>query len=258
MEHLATIYIPEAGNLPAPPPGGGQPSLGEAWTRFHQDAGPAIRGGEALMPTVTAVTVRHGAGSGYGDDAEAPLVTDGPFAEATEVVGGYYVFDTAARADAEALAAGIPALAAPGAAVEVQPLVMSWAPEVPPAARPGDARYLALGYRPADGAFDPGSEAFQEAGRRHEQFRLKHADALLAGAAVDAGAAVTTVRRPDGVATTTDGPAAAADHVIAGFYLLQAPSPDAARALALDIPSLPGGAVELRPVVQFADRDDWA
>lgn len=255
MEHLATIYIPETAGVPAPPPGSGKPSLGDVWTRFHQDAGSAIRGGEALMPTVTAITVRHGAGSGQGDDAEAPLVTDGPFAEATEVVGGYYVFDTADRAGAEALAAGIPALAAPGAAVEVQPLVMSWTPEVAPATRPGDTPYLALSYRPATAAFDLGSEAFQEAGRRHEQFRLKHADALLAGAAVDPGAAVTTVRCPDGRAVTSDGPAFARDDVIAGFYLLQAPSPADARALALDIPSLPGGAVELRPVVEFADRD---
>ena len=43
--------------------------------------------GEALQPTATATSVRSG-----GDGGE-PLVTDGPFAETKEQLGGYYVLD---------------------------------------------------------------------------------------------------------------------------------------------------------------------
>jgi hypothetical protein len=45
----------------------------------------ATPGGEALQPTATATSVR--------DDNGSPLVTDGPFAETREQLGGYYVLD---------------------------------------------------------------------------------------------------------------------------------------------------------------------
>ena len=41
--------------------------------------------GEALQPTSTATTVRDGEGK--------PIVTDGPFAETKEQLGGYYLLD---------------------------------------------------------------------------------------------------------------------------------------------------------------------
>jgi hypothetical protein len=62
--------------------------------------------GEAL--TGDAATVRP------GDD---PFVTDGPFAETKEGVGGFYVVDCASRDEAIELAALIPQ--SPGVAVEV-------------------------------------------------------------------------------------------------------------------------------------------
>ena len=45
----------------------------------------AASAGEALQPTTTATTVR--------DDGGKPIVTDGPFAETKEQLGGYYVLD---------------------------------------------------------------------------------------------------------------------------------------------------------------------
>lgn len=44
-----------------------------------------LHGAEPLQPTMTATTVRHQAGK--------PLVTDGPFAETKEQLGGYYIID---------------------------------------------------------------------------------------------------------------------------------------------------------------------
>jgi hypothetical protein len=62
--------------------------------------------GEALSGD--AVTVRPG---------EKPLVTDGPFTETKEAVGGLYVVDCVSRDEAIALAGRVPR--SPGIAVEV-------------------------------------------------------------------------------------------------------------------------------------------
>ena len=64
--------------------------------------------GEALAGTDTAAVVRPG---------RRPLVTDGPFAETKEAVGGFYVVEAASRAEAVELAGRVPA--SPGVAVEV-------------------------------------------------------------------------------------------------------------------------------------------
>src|SRR5689334_19497246 len=66
-----------------------------------------------LQPVATAATVRVRDGR--------PLVTDGPFAETTEQLGGYYVLDLTDLDEALAVAARLPP-AAKGT-VEVRPLV---------------------------------------------------------------------------------------------------------------------------------------
>jgi len=66
--------------------------------------------GEAL--TGEAAVVRPG---------ERPFVTDGPFAETKEGVGGFYVVDCASRDEAIELAARVPQ--SPGVAVEVLSIV---------------------------------------------------------------------------------------------------------------------------------------
>jgi hypothetical protein len=68
------------------------------------------RGAHVLGDALTgeAVTVRPG---------ERPIVTDGPFAETKEAVGGFYVVDCANREEAIELAGSVPR--SPGVAVEV-------------------------------------------------------------------------------------------------------------------------------------------
>jgi hypothetical protein len=68
--------------------------------------------GEALEDAASAFVVRPGA---------KPIVTDGPFAETKEAVGGFYVVDVPDRAEAIRLAGKIPL--SPGVAVEVLPIV---------------------------------------------------------------------------------------------------------------------------------------
>jgi hypothetical protein len=83
-----------------------------AIVREHMAYADMLRGrgvhvlGEALNGD--AATVRPG---------EGPFVTDGPFAETKEGVGGFYVVDCASRDEAIELAGLIPQ--SPGVAVEV-------------------------------------------------------------------------------------------------------------------------------------------
>ena len=69
-------------------------------------------GGEALEAPETAVVVRPGS---------TPIVTDGPFAETKEAIGGFYLVDCASREEAIELAGKVPV--SPGVAVEVLPCV---------------------------------------------------------------------------------------------------------------------------------------
>jgi hypothetical protein len=73
-------------------------------------SGATILGGEALMPPAAARTVRT-------DGAER-IVTDGPFAEVKEHLGGYYLIETASFDAAIELAKKCPE-----AIVEVRPIV---------------------------------------------------------------------------------------------------------------------------------------
>ena len=60
-----------------------------------------ILGGNALQPTVTATTVRP-------DQGERFIITDAPFAETKEALGGYYLIDVANLDDALAVAKQVP------------------------------------------------------------------------------------------------------------------------------------------------------
>jgi hypothetical protein len=57
-----------------------------------------------------------------------PVVTDGPYLEAKEFMGGYYVVDCASRERALELAAMIPDAHLDGLGIEVRPIVFSAGP----------------------------------------------------------------------------------------------------------------------------------
>jgi hypothetical protein len=62
----------------------------------------AVRGGAALQPTTTATSIRP-------DDAGNFTVTDGPFVETKEALGGYYLVEAADLDEAVAIAKQVPA-----------------------------------------------------------------------------------------------------------------------------------------------------
>jgi hypothetical protein len=83
----------------------------EYWA-FRDD--PRCVGGAHLQPAETATTVRHGRAEN--------LIVDGPFADAKEVLGGYFVFEAADLDEVLEIAERVPAVRL-GGAVEVRPLV---------------------------------------------------------------------------------------------------------------------------------------
>lgn len=79
---------------------------------FGTTRGSAILGGNALQPTSTATTVVT--------DADGTVqVSDGPYVETKEVLGGYYLLEAADLDAAVEIAKEIPA---PFGAVEVRPV----------------------------------------------------------------------------------------------------------------------------------------
>ena len=83
-----------------------------AHTAFSERHRDALRGGSALQPQATATTIR-------GWNSGTPTVTDGPFAETKEALGGFYMVDAADLDEALAIAREVPA---PFGGVEVRPV----------------------------------------------------------------------------------------------------------------------------------------
>jgi hypothetical protein len=81
----------------------------ERFATMLQERG-AIRGGNELAAASTATTVRH-----HGDEVG---VTEGPYAEAAEQLGGYYVIEAADLDAAIAFAKQLPE-----GVVEIRPIV---------------------------------------------------------------------------------------------------------------------------------------
>ena len=126
MHYFALLLGPEATSPPSPEAMAAEMAEYQA---FHAKAGPAIRGGDALTPSLTGTRITGG--------PDSPTITDGPFAESAEVAGGYYVFEAENLDEALALARDIPAAKYGG--VEIWPIV-----EFFPPSRPVGASWLAL------------------------------------------------------------------------------------------------------------------
>jgi hypothetical protein len=86
----------------------------EPWERFGRQATEAgvLVAGEGLMPSASATTLQIRPG-------QEPLVSDGPFAETKEQVGGFYVLDCRDLDDALAWGRRIPLQ---GGSIEVRPV----------------------------------------------------------------------------------------------------------------------------------------
>jgi len=113
MKFMATIYEDEQGYATASE--AGLARVIDAYNAFGEEAGAAgvLIGGHALQPTPTGRTIRV-------RDGER-LVTDGPFAETKEQLGGYYLLECKDLDEAVEWAAKIPG--ARSGSVEVRPIM---------------------------------------------------------------------------------------------------------------------------------------
>lgn len=112
MRYLALIYGPEPTGPPDPAEGEQMMAEYGAYTEMVQQRG-AFLGGEALQPSSTATTVRARDGK--------VAITDGPFAETKEQLGGYYLLECPDLDQAVELAGKIPG--ARYGAIEVRPIM---------------------------------------------------------------------------------------------------------------------------------------
>jgi hypothetical protein len=110
-EYLVLIYEDEAGYA-----SGDEKLFGEvmeAHQKFGTDNAKALKGGNALQGTSTATSIRS-------DGAGGMTVTDGPFVESKEVLGGYYLIEADDLDAAIAIAKQTPARFG---GVEVRPIM---------------------------------------------------------------------------------------------------------------------------------------
>jgi hypothetical protein len=93
-----------------------QEELGEGHRAFRAAAGSKVLGGEELEPAPIATSLRT-------DSAGRLTITDGPFLETKEALGGYYMLEASDLDDVIALAARLPEVSAGHSGVEIRPVV---------------------------------------------------------------------------------------------------------------------------------------
>ncbi len=111
-QYLVLIYEDQDGYATATPEVWG--AVTEAHRDFIAAAGDKRVGGNALEPTTMATSIRKNDNGDF-------TVTDGPFAETKEALGGYYLLEAADLDEAIALAKQVPARFG---GVEVRPVMV--------------------------------------------------------------------------------------------------------------------------------------
>jgi hypothetical protein len=114
------------------------PMIWEALT--EEERNEVMTGHGAFMETISASGELLGSTALADPSASAvvrvrdgvPAVTDGPYLEAKEYLGGYYLVECENRVRAHELAAMIPDARVEGLGIEVRPVVFSAGPEAGP------------------------------------------------------------------------------------------------------------------------------
>ena len=114
MRHMLLIYTNEQAQEARSAEEANR-GVAQAWEVIDEMTRRGIfRGAEPLEPTSTATTVRV-------KDGKA-LMTDGPFAETKEQLGGYFILDCKDLDEALEWAARLPVCGGAGKCIEVRPL----------------------------------------------------------------------------------------------------------------------------------------
>jgi hypothetical protein len=206
------------------------------------------RSGAALMPSTTATCLRVRAGR--------VSMTDGPFAETKEQLGGFYGFCTNDLEQALAWASKIPD--AQYGSVEVRPIPsfegMQPVPPVAPTPAEATKEYLLLIYE------DESRLAALPEAERHAVFRryfaisaeLRRAGLFMDGAGLASVREAKTVRMRGGKRLVSDGPFAETKEQLGGYYWIRARDLDHAASIARALPAAESGTLEIRPVMDVS------
>lgn len=202
-----------------------------------------------LQSVTTATTVRVRDGQ--------PLVTDGPFAETTEQLGGFFLLDLADLDEAIAVATRLPPVTK--GTVEIRPVFpLDGLPPVRSIAsasgNPAATPFMFLCYDDEEAWRAAGPTAMREgmAEATALAHRLSDAGQYLNASPLHPSATATCVRVRNGKRHITDGPFAETHEVLGGFYLILADSRDTALRIAAQHPGARLGAVEVRPLFDMS------
>ncbi len=246
-------------------------------TQYNQDlvdAG-ALLAAEGLHPTSKGARIKFSGGK--------PVVTDGPFVEAKEVIAGYWLIQAKSKEEAIQWARRVPleagetpATAGGTGQIEVRQVFeledfpvndqeSGWrekeaeartASEGPRPVEPGRKRFII--FRKADRETEadlmPGEALLTAMGEYNEE--MGKAGVLLAGEGLQPSSKGARVTYSGGKRTVTDGPFAKAKELIAGFTMIQVKSKDEALEWAMRWPALDGHGeveLELRQVFEMED-----
>lgn len=199
------------------------------------------------VTTATCVRVRQG----------HVQVTDGPFAETTEQLGGYYIIEVDDLKEAIAIASRLPP--ASKGTVEIRPLLEIPEPLVLPTptvkeqstdttdAAVIQREYLVLLYA-EPGAWPPEEHAAALAESVELCHRLHEQQQYLAAAPLQAPETATCVSMRRGKVCVTDGPFTETKEQLGGYFLVRVANLDEAIAIAGSIPGARRGTAEIRPL----------
>ena len=202
--------------------------------------------GEGLDSSSTATTVRVRGGE--------RVITDGPFAESKEQLGGYYLVDCESLDEAIELAARVP-LARSGC-VEVRPVMdyQAVGSEAPTWRSDFHGKKYMLTLWGDESEWESLTpEQAQEGMKLWADYdrEATAAGVLLGGEGLGPSTTAKTVRVRDEERFVSDGPFAETKEQLGGFYLLDCQDLDQAIEWAAKVPVPDDAPVEIRPVMDY-------
>jgi hypothetical protein len=243
MRYMLLIHADEKDDLSPGDPGFDEMMKGYRALSEELRAKGAMVHGDPLQPVATATSLRYG--------ADRLVMTDGPYAETREQLGGYYLIECSTKEEAIAYAAKIPG--AERGAVEVRQL-FGHDPRVFP---DGEGHgYMLLIYGDEANFLPSGSPELAAGIARHQALtaRAIAAGAYVAGDALYPVAMTATVKVRDGKTLVTDGPFAETREQLGGFYGLRCRDLDQALDYAKELAEVSArtsGCIEVRPVANY-------
>lgn len=200
------------------------------------------------VTTASCVRVRNG----------QRQVTDGPFVETTQQLGGYYIVDVDSLDEAVDIASQLPP--ATKGTVEVRPLLpvpdplpFPDLPAEDPIAISGSKKYILLMYA-EEGVWPPEEHALALAESVEICHDLHRQGQFVAAAPLQPPATAICVRVKNSKRITVDGPFLETKEQLGGYFLIDVANIDEAISIASRIPGARRGTAEIRPLFPLSQR----